>query len=68
MNDPTTNATYEGDFYGWLLKSAELLRQGQFSELDLEQLADALIDEGEGGELTIGAIFSLQPRLRTRYL
>lgn len=42
MNHPTTNATYEGDFYGWLLKSAELLRQGQFSELDLEQIAEEL--------------------------
>lgn len=42
MNHPTTSATYEGDFYAWLLKSAELLRQRQFSELDLEQIAEEL--------------------------
>ncbi|MBW4630435.1 MAG: DUF29 domain-containing protein [Iphinoe sp. HA4291-MV1] len=42
MNHTATSATYEGDFYAWLLKSAELLRQGQFSELDLEQIAEEL--------------------------
>lgn len=36
------NATYEKDFYAWLLKSAELLRQGKFSELDVEQIAEEL--------------------------
>lgn len=36
------NATYEKDFYAWLLKSAELLRRGKFSELDLEQIAEEL--------------------------
>lgn len=42
MSHPTTSTTYEGDFYAWLLKSAELLRQRQFSELDLEQIAEEL--------------------------
>ncbi|MCC5625460.1 DUF29 domain-containing protein [Nostoc sp. CHAB 5715] len=37
-----TNATYKGDFYAWLYKSAELLRRRQFSELDLEQIAEEL--------------------------
>lgn len=36
------NATYEKDFYAWLLKSAQLLRQGKFSELDVEQVAEEL--------------------------
>lgn len=36
------NATYEKDFYAWLLKSAELLRRGKFSELDVEQIAEEL--------------------------
>jgi hypothetical protein len=39
--DYQTNAAY-GDFYAWLYKSAELLRQRQFSELDLEQIAEEL--------------------------
>lgn len=37
-----TNATYEKDFYAWLCRSAELLRRGQFSDLDLEQIAEEL--------------------------
>lgn len=36
------NATYEKDFYAWLLNSAQLLRQGKFSELDVEQVAEEL--------------------------
>lgn len=42
MNPSTTDATYEGDFYAWLLKSAELLRRKQLSELDLEHIAEEL--------------------------
>ncbi len=42
MNHQTMNATYEKDFYAWLNKSAELLRRGKFSELDLEQIAEEL--------------------------
>jgi hypothetical protein len=42
MNHSTANPTYETDFYAWLLKSAELLRRGQFAELDLEQIAEEL--------------------------
>jgi hypothetical protein len=37
MNESIANATYEGDFYAWLLKSAGLLRRGQFVDLNLEQ-------------------------------
>ncbi|MFB2892931.1 DUF29 domain-containing protein [Aerosakkonemataceae cyanobacterium BLCC-F50] len=42
MNHSIANATYETDFYAWLLKSAELLRRGEFAELDLEQIAEEL--------------------------
>ena len=42
MNKPISNATYEQDFYAWLLKSAELLRQRKFSELDVENMAEEL--------------------------
>ena len=27
-------ATYESDFYAWLLRNAQLIRQGQFSQID----------------------------------
>lgn len=42
MNHSTGNPSYETDFYAWLLKSAELLRRGQFAELDLEKIAEEL--------------------------
>lgn len=33
---------YDQDFYAWLLKSAELLRNKQFSSLDVENIAEEL--------------------------
>lgn len=42
MNKPIANATYDQDFYAWLLKSAELLRQRKFSDLDVENIAEEL--------------------------
>jgi hypothetical protein len=42
MSQQITDATYEQDFYAWLLKSAELIRQRKFSELDVEHIAEEL--------------------------
>ncbi|MBI4639654.1 MAG: DUF29 domain-containing protein [Candidatus Tectomicrobia bacterium] len=42
MNKSIFDASYEQDFYAWLLKSAELLRQKKFSELDVEHIAEEL--------------------------
>jgi hypothetical protein len=33
---------YEKDFYAWLMKNAELIRQGKFSEVDTENVAEEL--------------------------
>ena len=33
---------YETDFYAWLLQNAQLIRQGQFSEIDQENVAEEL--------------------------
>lgn len=33
---------YDQDFYAWAMKSAELLRQGRFSEIDVEHIAEEL--------------------------
>ncbi len=33
---------YEQDFYAWLLESAELIRQGKFAEVDVENVAEEL--------------------------
>ncbi len=35
-------ATYESDFYAWLLRNAQLIRQGQFSQIDRENIAEEL--------------------------
>jgi hypothetical protein len=37
-----TSINYQQDFYGWLLESADLLRKKQFSELDIEHIAEEL--------------------------
>lgn len=33
---------YEEDFYSWLCKNVELLRQGRLSEIDVENIAEEL--------------------------
>ena len=33
---------YEKDFYTWLMKNAELIHQGKFSEVDTENVAKEL--------------------------
>lgn len=38
--------TYETDFYRWTQETAEQLRQGRLSEVDLEQVAEELEETG----------------------
>jgi len=40
--DTQINIKYNEDFYAWLLKNAELVRQKKFSELDTENIAEEL--------------------------
>jgi hypothetical protein len=44
---PATAQLYERDFYAWAKAQAELLRAGQYSDLDLEHLIDEVDDLGE---------------------
>jgi hypothetical protein len=37
---------YETDFYAWALHNAQLLREGKFSELDVDHLVEELEDMG----------------------
>jgi hypothetical protein len=37
---------YEKDFYNWALYNAQLLREGKFSDLDVEHLIEELEDMG----------------------
>lgn len=38
----TTPVTHDSDFYAWALRNARLLREGAFSQLDAEQIAEEL--------------------------
>jgi hypothetical protein len=35
-----TQSSYDYDFYAWAMRNAELLRQGRFSEIDAEHIAE----------------------------
>ncbi|MEA3639846.1 MAG: DUF29 domain-containing protein [Lamprobacter sp.] len=41
------NTLYDLDYSAWVAKTAELLRQGRFSELDLDHLVEELDDMGK---------------------
>jgi len=47
-------ADYNKDFYAWLMKNADLLRQHKFNEVDIEHVAEELESMGksEKRELT----------------
>ena len=41
------NEVYNQDFYAWAMQSAQLLRQGRFSEIDIEHIAEELESIGK---------------------
>jgi hypothetical protein len=45
MND--LSDLYQTDYHAWVLKTAELLRQGQFEQLNIEALAEELESLGK---------------------
>ena len=44
---PSTGLLYEQDFYAWSKAQADLLRAGQFTDLDLEHLIEEVDDLGD---------------------
>jgi hypothetical protein len=40
-------AVYEQDWFAWVIDNAELLRQGRFSEIDSQHIAEELEDMGK---------------------
>ncbi|MBF0338690.1 MAG: DUF29 domain-containing protein [Nitrospirae bacterium] len=42
----TDKALYNADFYKWTIHSAELLRDGRFSEIDVENIAEEIESMG----------------------
>lgn len=43
---PSIAIEYQQDFYTWLMHNAQLLRQGQWSEIDVENVAEELESMG----------------------
>lgn len=43
----TLSELYKTDFHAWALKTAELIRQRRFNELNLEELAEEIEDLGD---------------------
>jgi hypothetical protein len=39
--------SYKQDFYAWAMKNAALIRQGRFSEIDAEHVAEELESMGK---------------------
>ena len=48
---------YEKDFDSWALHHAQLLREGRFSELDIEHLAEELEDMGKSDRRALESRF-----------
>ncbi|KJU81531.1 protein containing DUF29, partial [Candidatus Magnetobacterium bavaricum] len=46
----TGRALYEVDFYQWTFHNADLLRQGRFAEIDIENIAEELEDMGRSSK------------------
>jgi hypothetical protein len=40
--------SYNQDFYAWIMQNAKLIRQGKFSEVDAENVAEELESMGKG--------------------
>ncbi|PSF36159.1 DUF29 domain-containing protein [Aphanothece hegewaldii CCALA 016] len=63
------SSLYEQDYYLWLEKTAYLLENRQFTELDLENLVDEILDmsRSEKKSLKSNLIVLLQHLLKYRY-
>ncbi|BAW79693.1 hypothetical conserved protein [Candidatus Nitrosoglobus terrae] len=62
-------STYETDFYGWTQETAELLKQGRFSEVDMEALIEEVEDMGTNkiGQLENRLIVLIAHLLKWQY-
>ncbi|MBF0339086.1 MAG: DUF29 domain-containing protein [Nitrospirae bacterium] len=49
-SSPPGCALYEVDFYQWVFYNADLLRQGRFAEIDLENIIEELEDMGRNNK------------------
>ena len=71
----TAATAYEADFYQWTQQQAALLRQRQFSQMDVENLAEEIESMGKSDKRALGSHlvvilthllkWQYQPRLRS---
>lgn len=61
--------SYQNDFYQWTQQQADLLRQGAFSELDVENLIEEIETTGRSQRDAIGShlVIILMHMLKWRY-
>ena len=59
MTVMNTQKEYEIDFYSWTLHSAQLLREGKFSELDIENVAEEIESMGKSDKRELISRFAL---------
>lgn len=50
---------YQTDFYAWALHNANLLRQGNFSELDIKHIAEELESMGKNNKRELTSRFKI---------
>jgi hypothetical protein len=50
---PRNAAAYDEDFYAWTLEQARLLRSGEFSQLDIDNIAEELESMGRSDKREI---------------
>jgi len=56
---PRDAVDYEDDFYAWTVEQARLLRSGEFSELDIENIAEELESMGRSDKREIESRLSV---------
>ena len=56
---PRNAVDYEDDFYAWTVEQARLLRSGEFSELDIENIAEELESMGRSDKREIESRLSV---------
>lgn len=50
---------YEKDFYAWTIHNAELIRQGKFSEMDIEHVAEEIESMGRSDKRALMSRLSI---------
>ncbi|MBF0337765.1 MAG: DUF29 domain-containing protein [Nitrospirae bacterium] len=58
LDTSTGKCLYDTDFYQWSLKTAELIRQGRFAELDIENIAEDIESLGKNNKRELSSRIS----------